>query len=123
MSEFNLKSSHVSILYHLYRSGGVTAKDLCNLGQEDKASISRSIEYLENNDYILSDTSQKKKYNTLLVLTQKGKEIATKVCQKIDKILSIVAGMIPEEKKLIMYECLNTINRNLEKLCRKYKGE
>ncbi|MBE5738759.1 MAG: winged helix-turn-helix transcriptional regulator [Clostridiales bacterium] len=123
MSEFNLRSPHVTCLYYLQKTGGATAKEICEMGQEDKASISRSIEYLEENNYIVCNSTQKKKYNTLLTLTQKGTEIAQKVSDKIDSILNLAGGELDDEKRNIMYECLNIINNNLDKLCKNYEGE
>ena len=42
-AEFNLKSPHVSCLYYLLKHGNMTATELCELCDEDKAAISRSI--------------------------------------------------------------------------------
>ena len=43
MAEYNLKSPHVSCLYYLYKRPGMTAAELCELCEEDKAAASRSI--------------------------------------------------------------------------------
>ena len=123
MNEFNLRSPHVTCLYFLYKTGGTTAKDLCEIGQEDKATISRSIEHLENEGYIICKQKQKKKYNTMLTLSAKGTEIAEKMSEKIDRILNIAGGNIPEEKRQIMYECLALIDDNLDNICKQYEGE
>ena len=47
MAEFKLKSPHVSCLYYLYKEKTLTAKELCDICDEDKAAISRSLLYLE----------------------------------------------------------------------------
>ena len=60
MSEFDLKSPHVSCLYYLYKAGELTAKELCDISKEDKASVSRSIEYLETNGFISCNSTTKK---------------------------------------------------------------
>lgn len=123
MSEFNLRSPHVTCLYYLYKTGGTTAKELCDIGQEDKATISRSIEHLEKEGYIICKSSQKKKYNTMLTLTESGEKIAEKISEKIDKIIAYAGGNIPSEKRQIMYECLAMIDDNLENICKYYEGE
>lgn len=56
MAEYNLRSSHISCLYYLYTSGGLTATDLCERCEDDKATVSRSIEYLENNGYLVCES-------------------------------------------------------------------
>ena len=45
MAEFDLKSPHVSCLYYLYKADSLTAKELCDICEEDKANISRSFIY------------------------------------------------------------------------------
>ena len=59
MQKFNLKTPHVSCLYFLYKKdGSLTAKELCDVCDEDKAAISRSIEHLEKENFIKCDHLQ-----------------------------------------------------------------
>jgi len=51
MEEFDLKSPHVSCLYYLFKSNNLTATELCEICQEDKSAISRSLDYLESKGY------------------------------------------------------------------------
>ena len=55
MAEYNLRSAHVSCLYYLYTSKGLTATDLCERCEEDKATISRAVDYLETNGFIICE--------------------------------------------------------------------
>ena len=55
MAEFGLKGPHVSCLYYLSQCGGLTASELCERCEEDKAAVSRSLEYLEQNEPTLCD--------------------------------------------------------------------
>ena len=50
MASFQLKGPHVSCLFYLYRGGPMTAAELCDRCDEDKAAISRSLDYLEKTD-------------------------------------------------------------------------
>ena len=60
MAEFGLKGPHVSCLYYLSVFGEQTASELCDRCDEDKAAISRSIEYLEREGYIISKSDAHK---------------------------------------------------------------
>lgn len=122
MREFDLKGPHVTCLYYLYKIGKTTATTLCDIGQEDKATISRSIEYLEENGYIVCSSTKKKKYNAMLTLTDKGKVTAKAICKKIDNILDVAGMEIKDKKRKIMYECMSIISDNLEKICKLYDG-
>ena len=55
MAEFGLKSPHVSCLYYLYTEESLTAKELADICDEDKAALSRSIVALEKLGYIYCD--------------------------------------------------------------------
>jgi DNA-binding MarR family transcriptional regulator len=123
VDELNIKGPHVSCIYYIYKFGALTAKELCDICQEDKASISRSIEFLEDNGYITCESSQKKRYNSSLELTQKGQKAGVIIAEKIDKILDIASSGLTEEKRKIMYESLALISNNLEQLCHNYEGE
>lgn len=60
MAEYHLRSSHISCLYYLYLSEGLTATDLCEKCEEDKATISRSLDYLEKNNYLTCESKSVK---------------------------------------------------------------
>ena len=120
MSEFNLKSPHVSCLYYLYKSDTLTAKELCDVCDEDKAAVSRSIDYLEGNNYIACQTNVKKRYKSPLMLTDKGKLVAQKIAVIVDAMLDDASAGLSEENRLVMYDSLSLICKNLEKICNKY---
>ena len=70
VAEFGIKSSHVECIYYLSKYGELTATELCEYCNEDKASISRSILFLVENGFIASDENGHKKYKPLLSLTE-----------------------------------------------------
>jgi len=120
MAEFDLKSPHVSCLYYLYKENKLTAKELCDLSSEDKAALSRSIEYLEDGGYVFCEDEVGKRYKSPLTLTEKGREIGGKLAEKIDRVLSLAGEGVPEEHRLIMYKSLTLICQNLEKMTEEY---
>ena len=120
VSEFQLKSPHVSCLYYLYKAHSLTAKELADICEEDKANISRSIEYLENNGYLICESNAQKRYKSPLRLTDKGNEIGKIICEKIDRILEEASKGLTEENRISFYDSLSLINENLEKICKEY---
>ena len=120
MSEWNLKSPHVSCLYYLYQKGALTAKALCEICEEDKANISRSIEYLEENEYIRCESKASKRYNNKLLLTEKGVVIGKMLSERIECVLDLVSNGVSDEERKIMYKSLAVINDNLQKLSDEY---
>lgn len=120
MAEFNLKSSHVSCLYYIYKEDSLTAKELCDMCGEDKANISRAIKYLETNELLLCNEQKQKRYQSPLELTKSGYRIGQFIAEKIDSVLNLASAGLSEEHRLIMYRSLNIINDNLSKICNDY---
>ena len=116
MADFNLKTSHVSCLFYLYKAGSLTAKEISTVCDENKAAVSRAIKYLEEHGFIKCDSSAKKRYNAHLSLTEKGVEVAKKVSNKIDSVLEKSSLGVSIEERKIMYKCLSIINENLTKI-------
>lgn len=120
MAEYNLKSPHVSCLYYLLKYGNMTATELCEICDEDKAAISRSIVQLEAEGYVAYTEEQKKRYRAQMTLTPKGKKIAESVAHKVDKVLEAAGDGLVEEDRVIFYRSLELISNNLEEVCKKY---
>ena len=117
MEEINLKSPHVSCLYYLYKEGKLTATEICDISEEDKAQISRGLEYLELHGYVSCDSDQKKRYKNYFDLTLKGKEAAKHIAYKIDNLVDEVSNQLTLEERINLYKSLNIISDNLEKIC------
>ncbi len=121
MEKFNLRSSHVSCLYYLYKSKTLTAKELCDICGEDKANISRTVKFLEKNGFIKCESDAKKRYQSALFLTDEGVLIAKAVTEKIDAVLDRASQGLTEESRLVFYNSFSLICSNLEKICKEYK--
>ena len=119
MAEFNLKSTHVSCLYYLYEEPGLTARELCDICDEDKAAVSRALDYLETNGYLTCDSKTIKRYKSPITLTEKGRFVASKVNEKVNRVLEEASLGLSEENRINFYKSLTLISENLEKICDK----
>lgn len=113
MAEFGLKGPHVSCLYYLYSFGALTASELCDRCDEDKAAISRSIEFLENEGYITCKSTMQKRYRSPLELTEKGKNAGKIISRKINSIVAAASAGLSECERETMYAALSLISDNL----------
>lgn len=122
MNSIGLKGTHVMCIYYLNQyPNGLTASDLCDKCREDKAGISRILSDLEHNGYIIYEQTntlnEKKKYRARAILTEKGRESASKVNELIlNATLAGGMGLTDEERK-IFYRVLFKISDNLTALC------
>jgi DNA-binding MarR family transcriptional regulator len=116
MSEHRLKSPHVSCLYYLYKQGELTTRELCEVCDEDKSSVSRSLEHLKKCDLVKHKAENGKIYKTQLCLTEKGKVVAKDIHEKINMVLSESSKNVSAEDREVFYRCLKEISRNLEEI-------
>ncbi len=116
MANYNLKSPHISCLYYLYGNDSLTATDLCEKCEEDKATISRSLEYLEKNGYLLRDGQASKRYRSPLLLTEKGREVAQKITDKVNRVLEQVSVGMSDQERIEFYRCLAIVSESLDRI-------
>ena len=122
MADYNLRSAHVSCLYYIYRAETITATELCEKCEEDKATISRALDYLEKNEFITCLSPNTKRYKSPLVLTEKGSIVGKKIADKIDGVLDQISVGLTEEARQSFYRYLSIISNSLEVIANK-EGE
>ncbi len=118
MAEFGLKSPHVSCLYYLCKAGPMTAASLCERCGEDKANVSRSLKFLEENGYLTGEKQAGKRPRSLLTLTDKGQTVGERIAARIDRILEQAGEGIDEEERVLLYKNLSRIESNLQRIGR-----
>ena len=118
MAEYGLRSVHVTCLYYLYSEESLTATELSELCEEDKATISRSLDFLEENGYIVCKTKLGKRYKSVLLLTERGIEVSKKITDKINFVLDEICIDLTEDQRAAFYHSLAVISDSLE-LCTK----
>lgn len=114
MAAYHLRSAHVSCLYYIYSLDGVTSAELCEHCEEDKATISRALEYLEGNGFILRPCEGAKRYKSPLHLTEKGRAVGEQIAERIRSILDAVSHTLTEEERAAFYRSLSAISRSLD---------
>lgn len=112
MQEFGLKTIHVMCVYYLNsHQGDLTASELSKLTLEDKAAISRALKLLQEKGYASYDPN---KYNSVIRLTEEGKEFASVICKKADAAVEAGSYDFSEDERKSFYIQLKTIADNLE---------
>jgi DNA-binding MarR family transcriptional regulator len=103
----------------------MTAAELCEQCDEDKAAISRSLFYLEENGFLTREVSipnrrargSAKHYRAALTLTEKGEDVARHIAERIDCVLEQVSCGVSDADRAILYRVLEQIDRNLLQMC------
>lgn len=119
MAAYGLRSAHISCLYYLYAGEGLTATELCERCEEDKATISRSLDYLESNGYLTCVSKSPKRYKSPLMLTEKGREVGKKIADKISLVLDEISVGLTEGERLALYRSLTIVSESLDEVAQK----
>lgn len=114
MAAYHLKSAHISCLYYLYSCEHLTATELVERCEEDKATISRALDYLEENGYLMCRSHTVKRYKSPLRLTDRGKEVGKQIADKIRCVLDEISDGLTEPERAAFYRWLTTISDRLE---------
>lgn len=119
MADYGLRSTHISCLYYLYTSDGLTATEMCERCEEDKATISRALEYLETNGYLTCESQTAKRYRSPLLLTEKGAEMGRIIAGKIGAVLEGIGSELSDEERRAFYHSLSVISESLERVAQR----
>ena len=113
MTEFGLKGTHVMCLFYLHHNArGLTAAQLCQLCDEDKAAISRTLSELESKGYL--QTRSGKKYRAEITLTLEGIALAEKMDTLIENWVCLGGEGLSEDQRSNFYCSLEHIASNLK---------
>ena len=116
MARFGLKGPHVSCLYYLGLDGPQTAAELSERCDEDKAAVSRTLEFLLQNGYVTTEAISRR-YRSPLYLTDRGREVFAALQARIASMEDAASMGLTEEQRSKMYAALELICGNLERLC------
>ena len=118
MEKYGLKGTHVMCLYQLKQHAeGLTATELATLCDEDKAAVSRSLSKIESKGLIsFTDIAGRKRYRTVITLTEQGKNVCDKISQKIDELLQIHSNGISDQDREVFYRVFSVIADNLQEI-------
>lgn len=114
MSEYNLKGIHVSIIYYLHKYQTLTSKELAEKCEEDKGAISRALNYLESCEYLTCDSKNVKRYNSPILLNEKGNQIALEILDRVNKVLDEISSCMTNEERISFYQILTKLSDKLE---------
>lgn len=119
LAEFGLRSAHVSCLYFIYKATSITATELCEKCEEDKATVSRALCHLEKNEFITCESKSAKRYKSPLTLTEKGNLVGKKIADKIDGVLDEISDGLSDEQRKDFYRSLFIVSESIEAVLNK----
>lgn len=118
MAKYGLKGPHAQCMIAMSRyPDGVTAAQLCEICDKDKAAISRTISELEQAGMLLRHDPEGKRYRSLLRLSDRGREIARSVGELVFLAVSKASEGYDSEHQQTFMRVLSLIAGNLHSIC------
>ena len=119
MAKYGLKGAHAQCIIAMSRNPeGITAAQLCELCEKDKAAVSRILAELEQTGMIYREDVTGKRYRTKLMLTEKGNAVAQSVNRTVYLAVSRAGEGYDAENRQTFVRVLNTIAGNLQAICK-----
>lgn len=118
MVKYGYKGAYAQYLVVLARyPEGLTATQLCDICDKDKAAVSRIAAEMEQKGLIVRQGSENG-YRARLALTEEGKKAADYVCGKVQFAVREVGSALPQEQRAAFYAALQGMATILETLSR-----
>ena len=115
LKPYGLKGGYIVYLIALFKkTDGLTAANLCEICNKDKAEVSRAIKALEEKNFITRTNTTVSGYRANITLTEKGRKITHTLRERIKLIVEKGGSGLTEEQRETFYNALSTISENLK---------
>ena len=119
MVKYGYKGAFAQYLVVLSRyPDGLTAAQLCDICDKDKAAVSRISAEMEVKGLLLRVCDNDNRYRALLKLTDEGQKAADHVCRKARAAVAAVGNQLTDVERTAFYTALNLIASKLQVLCK-----
>ncbi len=119
MAKYGLKGPHAQCLVAMARfPQGITAAQLCELCERDKAAISRTVAELVQAGLVVRPGNTDKRYRVPLTLTEQGLSAAHGVTHRAELAVQQATGGYDNTQRELFIATLGMIAGNLQTICR-----
>lgn len=117
MKAFGLKGTYVIYLIALYKHPeGLTAANLSEKCNRDKAEVSRAIASFEKKGLVKRENTTINGYRAKITLTEQGRESTKALRERVKLAVEKGGEGLSEEQRESFYNALETISANLKKI-------
>lgn len=119
MDKYGLKGPHAQYLVAMsHCPEGVTAAQLSDLCDRDKAAVSRALSELEKRGLVIRELANDTAYRALLKLTDTGRAAAQFVCGKVTQAVELAGRGLSDQERQVFYSVLHRIGSNIRTIAR-----
>lgn len=119
MVKYGCKGAYAQYLMIMHRhADGVTASELCEICDRDKAAVSRIIAEMEKKGLVERKAHNNNLYRAALTLTEGGKRAAEFVSERAKIAVEQAGRGMNETQRAAFYTALHLISSNLQTICK-----
>lgn len=108
--EMGIPDSYRPVISYLHRHPGANQKNIAEFSNVTTAAVNQTVKDMIADGYVEKETDEADKRYTKLFLTEKGKETAFGLREKLHHSDEIIAAAITPEKEAEMIELLDKIH-------------
>ena len=114
---YGLKGGYVVYLIALFKApAGLTAANLSQMCNRDKAEVSRAIKAFEEKGFVTRTNTTVTNYRAIIALTKKGREVTHALRERVKLVVEKGGEGLGDNEREIFYNALETISENLKKI-------
>lgn len=113
LAGYEITLDHWIVLVHLWMDDGLNQKTLCEFAGRHKTKITRTIDSLEAQSYVVRVPDKEDRRNKLIYLTHKGKNAQKELSEQMVKTLDEATMGIEEQELDTCKQVLHKIFLNL----------
>ena len=95
---------------------GVTAAQLCEACDKDKAAVSRAVAEMEIRGLVRREREKESGYRARVCLTEEGRKAAEFVCERVNLAVGLAGEGLVDRERVIFYQTLHRIAKNVQRL-------
>lgn len=95
---------------------GVTAAQLCEICDKDKAAVSRVVAELLDKGLVLRQCVNNNPYRARLTLTEQGYKVAAFISRRAELAVEMAGTGLEEQDRQVFYAAFSRITANLQKI-------
>ena len=115
MEKYGLKGPYAQYLVTMSRCPeGITAAQLSEMCDKDKAAVSRALAELERRALVTREMANDTAYRALIRLTEEGSADARYVCDKVRQAVDLAGRGLTDHDRQLFYTTLRRIAGNLQ---------
>ena len=117
LKPFGLKGTYLIFFIALYKHPeGLTAANLSEKCNRDKAEVSRAVSALEKKGFVLRENTTVNGYRAKIILTPEGYSATTAIRERVKLAVEKGGEGLSEEQRENFYTALETISANLKQI-------